>query len=156
MCADIFTKHFPETKRDVWNSNLKLISIFADGVAKHIDYSPSVVQSLRGDLDKPKVVTLAQVPPACKGDADWTGKPGCDDDGASTAIPDDDDRAHDFDDDTQFNDEWRDDDWTDDYDKLPGYESKQSGNGALNQSQWFDDVSTRPALAAIRSRIELQ
>ena len=58
MAADIFTKHFPECKRDIWQSNLDLINIIDSTKADDINYAPSMVRSLRGDLDKPKPISL--------------------------------------------------------------------------------------------------
>ena len=59
MAADIFTKPFPDCKASVWRSNLALINMFDSSLASNIDYHPSMVQSLRGDLDKPKAVPIA-------------------------------------------------------------------------------------------------
>ena len=53
MAADIFTKPFPDAKAQVWRSNLDLINIVDSANAHTIDYFPSMVQSLRGDLDRP-------------------------------------------------------------------------------------------------------
>ena len=59
MAADIFTKHFPESKRDVWQSNLNLINVLGSPPADISDFQQQMVQSLRGDLDAPKVSDIA-------------------------------------------------------------------------------------------------
>ena len=62
MAADIFTKHFPESKREVWQSNLKLINIFDAKNVLNIDYTQRMVQSLRGDLDAPSHTPIEDIP----------------------------------------------------------------------------------------------
>ena len=119
MAADMFTKHFPESKRLVWNNNLKLINVIDSTNAGDIDYNPNMVQSLRGDLDAPKVVNIQDASFVAL--ASPKGKPDKDagDDLASTVCPAEDDRMRDFDDaddDRKFNDEWHNEEWTSDYD----------------------------------------
>ena len=74
--------------------------------ADTVSYNPSMVYSLRGDLDKPKVVPIekAELPPD-------------DEDGATTVCPSDDDRALSDFDDSPWNDEWDAStaDWTEDF-----------------------------------------
>ena len=113
MAADIFTKPFPDAKASTWKSNLALINITDAALADSIDYHPSMVQSLRGDLDKPKVLPIDQ---ALLGETDDGAKSPKGDD-EQTACPSDDDRTvADFDD-HHWNDEWDSStaDWTQDF-----------------------------------------
>ena len=128
MAADIFTKPFPEAKASTWNSNLQLINIFTPAQSKDIDYHPSMVTSLRGDLDKPKTEPIETAQLSEEDDA-VPLKPAAlaklldECDAGSTVCPSEDDRGiDDFDDDG--NDSWRncewdsykDSDWTNDFD----------------------------------------
>jgi len=60
MAVDIFTKHFPEGKRDIWASNLDLINIIDSTKEKDINYAPSMVRSLRGDFLPTPVLIRSQ------------------------------------------------------------------------------------------------
>ena len=95
MAADIFTKPFPEAKASVWKNNLQLISIADSVTADSMYFNPSMSRSLRGDLDKPKVVPIEK--------ADLGPE---DDDGATTVCPSDDDRVLSDFDGSQWNDKW--------------------------------------------------
>ena len=116
MAADIFTKPFPDAKSAVWKSNLALINVFDSHLEADMNYHPSVVQSMRGDLDKPKAVPLEQADLGYDNEnanmAAVAAKYA--DDDSSTTCPEQDDRnIVDFSDDHQFNDEWNTD--TDDW-----------------------------------------
>ena len=61
MSADIFTKPFPDAKASPWKSNLKLLNIYDAAQADFLDFAPSMVQSLRGDLDKDSRVLVEPI-----------------------------------------------------------------------------------------------
>ena len=103
------------------------------------------MQSLRGDLDKPKVAEIAEVPDAVKGDPDYTND-------GSTVCPDDavDNRLNDFDD-TKWNDEWSSENWSEDLGPVVDYPLAESGDGAFDCDAWWNKVDARPALVALTS-----
>ena len=63
MAADIFTKPFPETKRSIWDANLKLISIYpSNTVDKDIIYTADKAYSLRGDMSSLRMQKIVPEP----------------------------------------------------------------------------------------------
>ena len=168
MAADIFTKAFPEGKLAVWQSNLSLINIYDEKTSENMNYHPSMVQSLRGDLDKPKTALIQDAElseeddsakPAALAAAKLAHKPGGpteNDD--STVCPSDSDSEsiRDFDEDDfrwdTHDDAPRGDDWTSDFalrgdDKTScGYAADQTDIVAECKAE-FDSASSRDLLA---------
>ena len=168
MAADIFTKPFPDAKASVWRSNLDLINIHDSTRADNIDYHPSMVQSLRGDLDKPKSVPIENATLAEDDDAEkvnLTASPGLlllqqdtiidpkkaskdRDDDEKTNCPEEDDAevADLSDDEGQFNDEWStlQSDWTNDF---PEPNGPDIDDIFAECAEKFDDGSARALLA---------
>ena len=87
MAADIFTKPFPDSKITVWRSNLSLINIMDKAQSTDIDYHPSVVRSMRGDLDKPAKAVPIETALLSDDDDSIAAKPG------TPAVADSDDEA---------------------------------------------------------------